>query len=754
MRRRTWIVSTSIALLFGPALLGSILPAPAADRPLPILQGALAVDHLKEQGLYSSLQEALAAARYGVYQESGNSSEWLADNPTHQLRARFTPAGLQLDPPGDARRFSMSLRSAGYGARQIAVLAGPLTASGGRAEIRHDLQPGEFSRTRSQIIEWYQNRAEGLEQGFTLESAPGERRDGERLRVALALDSELRVEGVDDGQALEFKNEAGHTVLRYDHLVVTDREGRQLQAVMVVRDGEREVWLDVDDRGAVWPVTIDPSFTYQQSLVAYGAAFDHSFGLSVAISGDTVVVGAEDFIRHPCDPADFNCSIVGASFTSDKGSAYVFVRSNGAWTQQQKLMASDGTPDDGFGASVAIRGERIVVGAWRMNAYQGAAYVFSRRGSSWREQQKLTARKGARSDAFGMSVALGDDTIVVGAPWTDDGQLSDAGSVYVFELSAGTWFAQELVNTPRRAGDAFGFSVAVSGSTIVVGAPQNGPPLGNGTATIFARTNGVWSWQQALVASDGAPGDWFGAAVAVNGSTVVVGAPYDDFGSVDQGSAYVFGGNSGVWWQQQKLLDFYPGDSDRFGSSVATNGKMVVVGAPNDDLFGRRQGSALVYEFGGGAWRVHQWLLFMASTSSFFGYSVAINEGTVVAGAPNGFWLGGSVHVFDTNTRPSIWADVVPRPSSFQSIRAVIATVGDSQDNPSALTVTVNGAAGATVNGVSISAIGVDQWGTVTADVAAYTTGAADTSVTLRVTDTGGLYAEGTLVVRNLTLNP
>ena len=181
MRGRTWIASVTIALLLGPALLGSGLPAPAANSPLPVLQGTLAVNHLEEQGLYGSLQEAVAAARYGVYQVSTDSSEWLADNPAQQLRARFTTAGLQLDSAGDggAHRFAMRLRSAGYGDRQITAAAGRLTASGARAEIRHDLQPGEFSQTRSQIIEWYHNRAEGLEQGFTLESragrAPGRR---------------------------------------------------------------------------------------------------------------------------------------------------------------------------------------------------------------------------------------------------------------------------------------------------------------------------------------------------------------------------------------------------------------------------------------------------------------------------------------------------------------------------------------------------------------------------------------------------
>jgi hypothetical protein len=504
-----------------------------------------------------------------------------------------------------------------------------------------------------------------------------------------------------------------------------------------------------------------PSFTHQQSLWPAGATSGHQFGLSVAISGDTAVVGAQDFSLQPCPPPitpfDLSCILQGGfSLQADKGSAYVFVRSNGAWTQQQKLVASDGTPGDAFGASVAIRGDRIVVGAPRANALQGSAYVFSRRGSTWREQQKLTARSGAAFDLFGISVAISDDTIVVGAPGVDDGQVTETGAAYAFENINGAWMPQELVNVPQL-GAPFGWSVVISGSTIVAGAPADGVPGASGTATIFARTNGVWSWQQTFFANDAAAGDRFGASVATSGTIVVIGAPNDDdFGVGDQGSAYVFAGKGGMWLQQQKLINLYPGAFDGFGSSVATNGKMIAVGIPNDELFGTpSQGTALVYEWSSGAWRVHQWFLFMTGMASpAFGNSVAISEGTVVIGAPSRSIFGGSALVFDQNTRPTIWAEVVPRPSSFQSVRATLATVADAQDNHSALTVTVNGAASATVNGVSISAIGVDAFGTVTADVAAYTTGASDTSFTLRVTDTGGLFAEATLVVRNLTINP
>ena len=380
MKRRTSLAWLILALLTGLLSLGFAGPATSW---LPA-QGEAALAQLKERGLYDSLQEALATARYGVYPEPQQLASWQAENPAQQIRARFTPEGVQVEAkPGDGppRRIGMKLRSVGYGERPIGVSAARLTTSGSRIEYRRSLVGNDGAA--GAITEWYVNTAAGLEQGFTLESAPGERRDGERLRVVLALEGELRAQAVDGGQALEFKDGAGQRVLRYDHLVVRDGGGRELEARMAVRikGGEGQVWLEVDDRDAVWPVTIDPTFTQQQKLLASDAAADDVFGISVAISGETVVVGA------PADDgaAGFSkarpmslCAAVesGASSRNSwprtrrqvtssasrwrsagrrswsarrlsgaaglrQGSAYVFVRSGGVWSQQQKLLASD-----------------------------------------------------------------------------------------------------------------------------------------------------------------------------------------------------------------------------------------------------------------------------------------------------------------------------------------------------------------------------------------------------------------------------
>src|SRR6266540_2203603 len=521
------ITLTILSLLLGLAMLGLWLPVSTTGGPLPALQGEVALNHLKEQGLYGSLQEAVAAARYGFYQEPKRSGDWRANNPAQRLSARLTPDGLQVETGGDegrSHRLGMKLRSAGYGERQMAAKAGRMTASGARAEIHYELPQSQSPNPQSAIIEWYHNTAAGLEQGFTIESAPGERRDGERLRVALALEGELRAEAVDGGQALEFTDDAGRRALRYDHLVVRDGAGRELAARMTAPEDGGEVWLEVDDREAVWPVTIDPTFTQHQKLEASDPAAFDGFGFSVAISGETVVVGA---------PGD-----------DSRGSAYVFARNGGVWSQQQKLLASDAAAGDAFGESVAISGETVVVGSGG-GGVGGSAYVFARSSGVWSQQQKLRASDAAVADSFGASVAISGETVVVGAIGDDGAAGRDQGSAYVFARSGGVWTQQQkLEASDAAANDLFGLSVAISGETVVVGAPFDAGAAGNsqGSAYVLARSGGVWSQQQKLEASDAALGDQFGFSVAVSGGTVVVGA-HDDSGAAGrlQGSAYVFG---------------------------------------------------------------------------------------------------------------------------------------------------------------------------------------------------------------------
>jgi hypothetical protein len=333
-------------------------------------------------------------------------------------------------------------------------------------------------------------------------------------------------------------------------------------------------------------VTIDPTFTQQQKLAGSDTEQDR-FGIAVAISGETVVVGAP---------------FVGS------GAAYVFVRSGGVWNQQQKLEPSDAAAGDLFGFSVAISGETIVVGAGHFTGVQdanpGFAYVFVRNNGVWSQQQKLAASDGTGGERFGRSVAVSGETVVVGAPGDNAGLGAFQGSAYVFVRNSGGWNEQQkLLASDAAESDEFGSSVTISGETVVIGAPDDdgGAGFRQGSAYVFVRSSGVWSQQQKLLASDAAAGHVFGGSVAISGETVVIGR---------RSSAYVFVRSSGVWSQQQQLLPPGPAANSNFGASVAISGETVVVGADFDDgPTAQDQGSAYVFVRSSGVWSQQQKLV-------------------------------------------------------------------------------------------------------------------------------------------------
>jgi uncharacterized protein (TIGR03437 family) len=396
---------------------------------------------------------------------------------------------------------------------------------------------------------------------------------------------------------------------------------------------------------------LDPALTQQKKLVADDGTAFYRFGSSVALCGETAVIGAPDDVTG-----------------QGHGSAYVFVRNGGAWTMQQKLTADDGAAGDGFGFSVAIGGDTVVVGAPRSDTAgkmnQGAAYVFVRSGVAWTKQQKLTADDGAAGDGLGFSVAISGDTVAVGAA-SKNVTFNGQGAAYVFTRSGAAqpvWTQQQrLIADDGAGGDEFGYSVAVSGDTVVVGASIDtiGQNSDQGSAYVFVRGGVIWSKQQKLTADDGEAGDQFGSAVAVSGDTIVVSAPLDDIGqNSDQGSAYVFvrnGAAQPVWTKQQKLTADDGEARDTFGISVATSGDALAVGSYHDKI-GENiiQGSAYTFTRGGAAqpvWTKQQKLTAAdGEVGDLFGSSVAIGNDTVLVGA-SGDEIGqnviqGSAYVF------------------------------------------------------------------------------------------------------------
>ncbi len=358
-----------------------------------------------------------------------------------------------------------------------------------------------------------------------------------------------------------------------------------------------------------------------------GAAGDY-FGYSVALAGDTALVGAY-------------ANDVGAN--ADQGAAYVFTRSGASWSQQAQLTAGDGAAGDYFGYSVALAGDTALVGAYAndvgANADQGAAYVFTRSGASWSQQAQLTAGDGAAGDYFGDSVALAGDVALVGAYTNDVGANADQGAAYVFTRSGTSWSQQaQLTAGDGAAGDYFGDSVALAGDVALVGAYTNdvGANANQGSAYVFTRSGASWSQQAQLTAGDGAAGDYFGYSVALAGDTALVGAVTDDVGAaVNQGSAYVFT-RSGTSWSQQAQLTAGDGAAgDVFGYSVALAGDTALVGAYGNGIGANAlQGSAYVFTRSGASWSQQAQLTAGdGAAGDYFGYSVALAGDTALVGA-------------------------------------------------------------------------------------------------------------------------
>ncbi len=392
-------------------------------------------------------------------------------------------------------------------------------------------------------------------------------------------------------------------------------------------DGNREDEGAMDG-GAVYVfVRIGSAWRQQAYLKASNTRANDRFGESVAISGDTIVVGA------PLEPS--NATGVNGDpnndFATDAGAAYVFVRSGGVWSQQAYLKASNSEAYERFGTAVAVSGDTAAIGAYAedsnttgVNGNQadnnalasGAVYVFVRAGGNWTQQAYLKASNTDEYDRFGCSVAVSGDTLVAGAKYEDssatgvngdqaDNSAPESGAAYVFVRSGISWSQQAYLKAANTGSDdQFGVSVAVSGDTVAVGADMEdssaegggGDPADNakpdsGAVYVFARSGGVWSQQAYLKASNTGTSDHFGRSIAVWGDTILVGAEAEDSsatgvdedarndGADNSGAAYLFVRSGGAWSQRAYVKASNTAAGDRLGTVALTNGALAV-GAP------------------------------------------------------------------------------------------------------------------------------------------------------------------------------
>jgi hypothetical protein len=592
----------------------------------------------------------------------------LASNPAQRFLARFERQGVAIT--AGSARFAISLKGLGRGQALRPLAAASPTVGANRVSYAY-----------GSLREWWANGPLGLEQSFDIARRPG---GAGALTLSLAVPTGAHL---DHGTLLLPGG------LRYAGVHATDADGRPLRAWLQLRSGL--VLVRVDDRGAAYPIRVDP-FVQRAELSASGAVSEELLGYSVAVAGDTAVVGAP----HQRFPQSYS-----PSTDLYPGAVYVFELGGGGWAQAATLTAPDG-PANGLGWSVAISeaGTTIVAGApgppsasnpcdtKEGNMDPGQAYVYSMPPGGWSNMTSatatLTASDACPGDAFGWSVGISGSTIVVGAPWAptvaDEHEpgyppVPEQGEAYEYTMPAGGWksmaqTAELTADNPSSEDVHLGWSVAVSGETIVAGDPEQGVGAHGdaGAAYVFEKPAGEWmnAHETAeLTASDPNPGnDLLGTSVAVSGNTVVAGAPHHQVGAHGgQGAAYVFVKPAGAWTSKAQNAELTASDGvegDALGDSVAVSGGTVVAGAPArqvTEYAGR--GAAFVFSEPSGGWsgsltQVQELASCDGGTDDRFGESIAISGTTVLAGAHRHLATSaepheqGAAYVFETAGAP------------------------------------------------------------------------------------------------------
>jgi len=311
-------------------------------------------------------------------------------------------------------------------------------------------------------------------------------------------------------------------------------------------------------------------------------------------------------------------------------------------SQELKLAAADAGPGDEFGYAVDVDGATAIVGAPLENGQTGAVYVFVRAGDQWVQQAKLVAYDGLAGDRFGWAVAVSGDSAIVGAHLKDDGAV-DAGAAYAFVRTGTEWTAATKLPRAslRTSGqENFGVAVDIEGDRALVAAylddldPEDEIVLPVGSVTVYERLAGVWVEGELLVASDGAPNDRFGRSVALSGATAIVGAYQDDDAGSASGSTYVFERIGSTWSEVTKLVPDDLATGDWFGYSVSLSGDRALIGAPLADRVGENSGSAYAFVRTGTSWTQEALVVHEGlQPADEYGFSTALAGGLGIVGA-------------------------------------------------------------------------------------------------------------------------
>jgi len=531
-----------------------------------------------------------------------SSGTFVARNPDQKWCAQFDERGVTITPDKGGWEWGLELQSYGFpGHERKTTECGGAKTEGGRIEFRRD----------EILTEWFVNDRRGLEQGWTINERPRGYEEGGVLRLRLDVRGGLipKIASRD----VEFLNENGTSILQYGGLKAWDANGMSVPVRWADGGDHKGLCIELMDAGQSYPVVVDP-------VVKKTIALPDAWSISVAISGDTIVAseysGSQSnvhaFVRENGDwtPQDVlgspdykdclgggvavsgDAMVAGApqedsgatgvggneedDSTEDSGAVYVYARNGTVWTRQAYVKASNTDSGDLFGSSVSISGNLMVVGAPGEDSNAtgvdgnqanndadeaGAAYVFIRSGSTWAQVAYLKGSDTRAGDRFGKSVSISDGTIAV----------AGGGSIYLFVSNEGGWVQKAILESR----DALFETVAVSGDTIVAGAPESE------SAYVFSRDGATWSQSAVLHRFDGSDYQHFGCSVGISSNRIVVGAwksvPFYDSIFTIHGVAYVFSGN-GSEWSEYEQIDVGGTKYNNRNFPVAISGNTGIIG--------------------------------------------------------------------------------------------------------------------------------------------------------------------------------
>ena len=476
-----------------------------------------------------------------------------------------------------------------------------------------------------------------------------------------------------------FKSAVNSTQLTPSPIGLGEDNGSYGESIAI--DGNKAL-IGASNSGLVIVLEYDGLNWNQTAVLKPISIYAEGFGSSVSLSGDLALIG---------NPSNSEVDI-------SAGAAYIFAWDGFSWNET-KLLASDASGGQQFGAAVSISGTRALVGAKYGNdndGYSGSVYMYEFDGNDWIET-RISPSDGAMFDLFGASVSIDNNRILIGASQDEhEGTLS--GSAYIYDWDGLDWIETKIIASDAADFANFGSSVSVDGNTVVIGA--NGDDVNgenSGSAYVYQWNGNDWQ-EQKLVPSDGAANDFFGQ-VDVNNNRIVIGSISDDDNGNNSGSSYVYDWN-GSNWIESKLLASDGSANDSFGSAVALFGDFIFVGAPNDDEGLDNAGSAYIYQWNSTNWDESKQFLSPGSAGDQFGFSVSYSNNRVLIGAPNDVENGitsGSAYIFSWDGQSWNSTKIIPSTPvdfglfgyavSIDGDRAAISAIFDTGNAPNSGTV-------------------------------------------------------------------